>query len=191
MQPNQITVEVTIDLNEALSNRFGGYDREGEPIEAAPPTLAQAVFDAVVDKIAERVVALAPSDYYPNMRKRAREVLEQKLGEQAADMAEDALAQVVVETDRFGQPKGQPRTFREYMTDQIQAWLKAPAPGSSYGSPRKTNAQKVVEDALDHKFTRELSAEIEKGKREVLRAVSARAAELMTKALGGLAEKGR
>ena len=190
MQPNQITVEVTIDLNEALASRFGGYDRDGDPIEAAPPSLAEAVFAAVVDKIAERVVALAPSDYYPNMRKRAREVLEQKLGEQAADMAEDALAQVVVETDGFGQPKGQPRTFREYMTDQIQAWLKATAAGGSYNS-RKTNAQKIVEDALDHKFTRELSAEIEKGKQEVLRAVKDRAAELMTKALGRLAEKDR
>ena len=191
MQPNQITVEVTIDLNEALRERYVGYDHEGEPVTGAPPTLAQAVFAAVVDKIAEQVVTGAPSDYYPNMRHRAREALEQKLGEQAADMAEDALAQVIVETDGFGQPKGQPRTFREYMTDQIQAWLKAPASGGSYGSPRKTNAQKVVEDALDHKFTRELSAEIEKGKREVLRAVKDRAAELMTKALGGLAEKGR
>jgi hypothetical protein len=185
---NRFTVEITIDLDEVLSNRFGGYGPDGEPIEAAPPTLAEAVFGAVVDKIAERVVALAPSDFYQGMQRLARERLEEVMSAQAGDMVEEALAAVITETDRFGQPKGTSRTFHEYMIEQIQTWLKAPT-RDSYSGRSRSNAQNIIEGALDRKFETELRKAVEAGKAQALALVRERAAAHMAAAIGDLAEK--
>lgn len=190
-KPTEVTFQVTIDLNQALRSRYA-LNYEGEPYEAAPPSLEAAIFEAVVQAIADRVIADAPKDFYPNMRSEAKKHLDRKLGEQAAEMTQAALAEVVTETDSFGQPKGQPRTFREYLTERIEGWLSSPATGdrASYGK-RQTNAEAVIASALDHAFTRELKAAVEKGKQQSLAVVQARSAELMAQAIGSLAEKGK
>jgi DNA-directed RNA polymerase specialized sigma24 family protein len=182
-----VTIEVTIDLNEALSAKYA-QDPDGEYYESGPPNLQRAIFDAVVDKLADRTLAEAPKDYYPSLRDEARKVLNEKLNAQAADIVEDALAQVVASTDRFGQPKGEPRTFREYMAEQIMGWLTAPTRDSHSGRSR-SNAQNIIEGALDRKFETELRKAVEAGKAQALALVRERAAAHMAAAIGDLAEK--
>jgi hypothetical protein len=182
-----ITFEVTIDLNEALRPQFG-VNYEGEPYESGPPDLQRAIFDAVVERIARKMVEEAPKDYYPSLRVRVKERLDETMGAQAAEMVEEALAHVVVETDGFGQPKGKPRTFREYMVERIEKWLQEPHKDGSYGGTRQTNAQAIIKNVLDRKFTEELTAAVVAGKKQALAVVKERAADLMGKALGSLAE---
>jgi DNA-directed RNA polymerase specialized sigma24 family protein len=181
-----VTFEVTIDLNEALSAKYA-QNHDGEYYESGPPNLQRAIFDAVVDKLADRVLAEAPKDYYPSLRERAREALNEKLNAQAADIVEEALAAVITETDRFGQPKGTSRTFHEYMIEQIQTWLKAPT-RDSYSGRSRSNAQNIIEGALDRKFETELRKAVEAGKAQALALVRERAAAHMAAAIGDLAE---
>lgn len=185
-----ITFEVTIDLNEALSPQYR-QNHDGEYYESAPPNLQGAIFEAVVQAIAQKVIDDAPKDFYPSLRTRAKERLDETMGAQAADMVEEALNHVIVETDGFGQPKGQPRTFREYMIERIANWLTEPTKDSraSYGN-RPSNAQHIISQALDRKFTAEVSAAVEAGKTQALAIVKSHAAEAMSKALGKLAEGG-
>jgi hypothetical protein len=180
--PDRITVEVTIDLHAALRPH---YDEDGELVT---PSLEEAVFAAVVEQIAERTIKDAGKDFYPNMRARAREKLEEVMLAQAADIVEEQFAKVIVETDRFGQTTGSPRTFREYMTDRIMGWLKDNAPSRDYHN-RKTNAQVIIEGTLNSQFTAELQKAIEAGKQQALAIVKSRSAEMMSKALGDLATR--
>lgn len=185
-----VTFEVSIDLNEALRPSYRP-DREGEYYEDAPPDLQSAIFDAVVQAIAAKIIEDAPKDFYPSLRARAKERLEATMGAQAADMVEEALTHVVVETDTFGQPKGQPRTFREYMVERIEKWLREPTKDSSasYGN-RPSNAQHIIGRVLDRKFTTEVTKAVEAGKEQALAVVKATAAEAMGKALRDLGESG-
>lgn len=177
---NEITVEVTIDLNRALMPR---YDFDGNPVGV--PTLEEAVLDAVAEKLAQRTL----DDTARNLRHRAEQALNEKIDAQAEGMIDGALEAVVTRTDQFGQPKGtEQRTFREYMVDRITGWLTQPAPGDSF-SRKRSNAQAVIEGALNRKFSSEMTKAIEAGKQEALKAVREQSAELMAKVLGDVATR--
>jgi len=184
MPDNVFKAEIELSLDE-IAAQFGTpyWDEEGDRYYE-PPTVGRLIIDSAARQLLE-----TEKELRTELRKRIIAIRDETIHERVAKMIDDQLEATVTETDAFGQPKGEPKTFREILVQKAMEWPTAPHRSSGYPDPRRTNLQNAIEQEIGRVWTKELQAAVKKAKASVLTKVTERAAEVLGKEIVDLAEK--
>lgn len=170
-QTSKPAIEVTLNP-EALFERWD--EEEGRT------TLA----DDVVNRASHLLLTKVSSDDYRPLRERVADIRDAVIREKVEPLIEEALTKSVQPTDAFGEPKGQPVTLREVIVKTTTEYLRKPK--DSYGSS-KNPVQEFIRAEVEHAFKTELNKVVAAAKAEVLAAVKAQAADVITETVARMA----
>lgn len=185
-----IKIDLEIDLRDVMLPAFEGYNEDGEVV-ASPRSVEEALFEAAANALANKAISDTEGRraYHDTLRERAKEILDRKINERAAEMVNDALAGSFQPTNQFGQAAGDPVTFEEYTTTRIEKWLhERDHTDRSMSNVKRTNIEGIIASAVDTNFRKKLNEEVKKGRDEVLGTMREKASEVMAAALTAFSE---
>lgn len=169
-EPIRLTID--LDLDQHL-DRFTGYDEDGEE-RTEPQTLEGVVIDQVVTALVNRAVRDEQSGY-PGLRKRVEAITREEITEAARPMVAKALEGPIRRTNSYGEViDKKPTTLRDMIVDQVGSALTQRSRQDSYGRQSKSVLSDLVEEHVNRTLAKELKAEIDKAKAEVVAAVRAK-----------------
>ena len=162
-----MNITVTVDditLN-TLVAKVIAYDEDGDPV---PTGEEKTVGSLVAEQIVDRLIR---DDRYPALRQQVLEIRQEEIRAAIRPAIEQAVAQPLRKTNRFGEATGEVTTLNELITDDVRAYLQEPA--DKYNRQAGTLLQKLIRDSVAAAF-----------KQEIADAVKA-AREAVTKEIGG------
>lgn len=168
-------ITVTIDVDTILGAwRPRGWDEDGDEVRGEQ--LADVVLEAVAERLARKLEV--------DVRNNLEPVIRERIGA----LVDGLLARGVQPTDTWGTPKGEPTTIAELVQKEAADYLGQPAKNSSGYRPdgNPTRLQHAVKEAVDRAWTRELSAAVAAGKKQVMDEVTKKAAEVVAETVGKL-----
>lgn len=134
--------------------------------------------------VAGAIIGQAARQLAGELRDDVRAAVLDQIKASVQQVVQATLEEGVRKTDTWGQAKGEPVTVAALIRQETESWLTKPVPGDSYG--RQTIMQKLVADAVNAAWTREVKGAVEAGKQQVLAAVKEKAADVVTQTVSGL-----
>lgn len=179
----KVTVEnlEAVDLRTVIGTRTGGsYLGDGDfERHDVPMTLADAVVDKLVEKLAE-------DERYPSLRDLVQRVRESILREKLEPIIEEAINGEIRLTNEYGEPKGKATTLREYIVEEAKKLITRARRNARGGYD--SLLQEVVDNKVRAALTNELKGVLQDEKQKVKELVQAHSANLMAEALTNAAE---
>lgn len=186
MSTEGINIPISLTLDTVVGTRPGRWsgNPDDEP-EYEPITLLDTVIEALVNRL------------YADA-KRSTERAVRAVENQVADILKDLVGEKVEElfrsermftpTSRYGEPKGEPQTLMEVVTEAAKSWPTA-SKDDGWGGRKKPNLQGLMEEALQNGFERELKPIIDQAKAQVKAAVQQQASQVLAKTITDLASR--
>lgn len=159
-----VTIQIDPELVLQAILGSGRYDYEAEEEIPGGP-------------VAHAIVGMAAKQLATELRDDVRAVIRDEVKASVERIVQTTLEEGIRPTDRWGQPTGEPVPIAAMIRKETEEWLTKPSPGDSYGRP--TMMQKLVGDAVNAAWTREIKGAVEAGKAQVLAAVKAKAADVV------------
>lgn len=181
-------IKVEIDLAELIvGTKWGPPDSDGDPTEE-PLDLLGAVFNDVARQLlAELRNRATGSDIYGGLRQRIDAIRDEEIREAVRPAITEALTKAVQPTNHYGEAQGEPKTLHETIVEKATAWLTT-AKGDYYAKDKRTPIQAYIEDEVQKAFTKELRAEMEKAKAQVVKAVQDEGARVLAETIARMAK---
>lgn len=123
-----------------------------------------------------------------DFRRRVRAILDDEISRQCEPFVREALEGAIQKTDTWGTPVGPARPLHEHIVEAVREELKL-----RDGQRRGTGGQdpllqRIIHEEVDRTLAHELREAVKGAKAEVLAAVSAKAAEILTETMTRIAE---
>lgn len=174
--PDPIDVTFTVDLSTVVAH---SYRQTGEDDYAQTDiTLGERVAEILADRIYQ---ARRHDDHAYWSSSAVKEAVDRAISERV----EAAMGRSVTPTDEFGQPKGEPTTMGQIISDRLSAWFKENAPNrDSYGyKSGRTNIQ-VLLDPLGNRIREEdVDGAIKAARAQLVATLQAEAAKVLAETL--------
>lgn len=135
----------------------------------------------LADVIADRAVRSLVYEDGRDLRRRITEIRDEEIRAAALPMVTAAIEAGIQQTNRWGEPDGQPTSLRELILKEAKDLISRPA--DNYDRKKGTVLEKVVREAVDRTIRAELGAVLAEEKAKVVAAVQAQAAELIAEAV--------
>ncbi len=164
--------KITLDID--LSQLFYGEELKGD--EAFPLPL----LNGLVKEIAANYMREVGAD----LRREAVELVRAAIKEQSSTLVEQVMGQVFQPTDYYGNPKGEPRAIRYVVVEEAVKYLTKKDSGMNGG---KTVVEKFLADEVQRAFNSELKSAVSAAKQQVLDAVQAEGAKVLSQTIANMA----
>lgn len=168
------SVQFSIGLDTVISTEVS-YGRDGEVFGHGPVTLGQMIAQIVADRLTKQVTSELMNEVRKPVRSRVDAIADQLVEEKLREV----LTRETVPTDQYSTAKGGPTTLAEIITKRAEEWLAASSGDRSYREGRKTNLQRLIDEAVGRTFERELQAAVKQAKDAAVQAVADKAGEAM------------
>ena len=192
MEP--IQVEVTLDLDKHIHATYRQVSEDD--YEPVPATLESLVLDEAARQLLRQLTAGErwndETTAKNELRGRVREITDGEIRARIVPLIDEALAASIRQTNTFGEPTGPATTLRDLILEEVKAAVKeitAPAGRDGYGSRKPSVLADLVAQEVGAAFTKEVKAELDKAKAEVLEAVRAKGAEVLAATVRDMAGK--
>lgn len=180
-----VKLEVTLQLDEHLA-RFHGYNAEGTEVSER-----QTLEDIVIGEAARLLVNQAKAgrdSLFDSLTARVRALRDEQIRLALAPVIQEALDGPIQKTNSFGEPlTGQTTTLRDEILTEARSMLKATSVRSDLRSQEASPLQKIIRDEVGSALTKELKAEVDAAKAEVLAAVREKGAEVLASTIASMA----
>lgn len=154
-----------------------------EAVDLNTPVVNVGTEDEVTlaDVIADRAVRTLVYEDQRDLRRRITEIRDEEIREAVKPTVLGAIDVAIQETNRWGEPTGEPTSLRELILKEAKELLNRPV--DNYHREKGTVLQSVVRDAVSKTLRAELDAVLKAEKEKVVAAVRAQAAELIAEAV--------
>lgn len=159
------------------------------PGDAANGIRGASLQDLIVEAAAQQVLAGAREDvggYRKGLRERIAAIQDEHIRAAVLPDIEAALTRAVQPTDHYGQPKGEPVTLHEVITEKAMSWLTTPA-SERYGESRMTPVERLIKEEVERAFAREVKAALDEAKQQVKDAVQQQGARVLAETITRMA----
>lgn len=186
---NPIKVELTLDLDKHIHS---GWRQTSEddyaPIET---TLETLVLDLAARKVAD--MSTRDRELTTEIRSRVAQLRDDEIRAHVRPLIEEALTRSLQRTNSFGEPAGEETTLRDLILAEVGAEVKrlASVKTDRYAarSDARTPLQEMIEKEVGAAFAKDVRAELDKAKAEILAAVRAKGAAVLAQTVQDLADK--
>lgn len=184
---NPIVLQIDLDLDSFLVAYCGTDPETGYDL-----TEPQTLESIVIDQAAKTVAATIDRDVRSDIAKEARSLVETAQREVVNELVTAKVTEAIDTPFRrstsYGEPQGEPTTFRTIIAESVEKALTETVHNpngrsSSYDSPRKTLIAWAVDEAVKAQVTKQVTAAVVDAKTDLLAAVKAEAANVLTDAL--------
>lgn len=182
MSEPTITVQVDLSLDTVVGHSYRQVGEED--FVDSPITLGETIAERVAEKLADTYAKELRDSYRFDPLATAQE----KADEAATKLIADALARFTQPVSSFGEPKGEPKTVAEIIDDKVTAWLEKPPSRDAYWGA--TNLNKILDDAVDHRWKQELQKTVVAAKKKISDGLAAEAEQVLSAALAEILRKG-
>lgn len=125
-----------------------------------------------------------PSTLEMRIMRRVREVQDEEIRAQVRPLVAEALVKPIQKTGSFGDPIGEPMMLRDHIIAEAQKlWTQTVQGGTGRARTSETVLQTMVREEVEKAFANELRQVIAEARGDVLEAVKATGAEVLTETL--------
>jgi predicted RNA binding protein with dsRBD fold (UPF0201 family) len=114
-------------------------------------------------------------------RQRVSAITDEEIRDAIRPAIVEALTGAVQKTDAWGEPKGEPKTLREQIVEGATAALNVKREHAY--NRRETLVEYIVREEIERAIRKELSAEMDKAKKQVTDAIKEQGAEVLAEAV--------
>lgn len=178
---------LTVTWDTVIGARHTGYDPDTGP-EVEPFALGDAVVEALARQLRDEVQRSMRSDLADVLRD-VRDEVRTAAREEAGVMVRDALAGEITPTNVWGEKKGETKTLRDLIREDVQAFLAEPLVARDGFGPdrtRKGGFRELVQAEVQEALRKELRETIQAARTQVAQVVRDNAAQLLGDAVKGV-----
>jgi hypothetical protein len=179
-------IKVEVDLNELVV----GTRWTGDPDDPTEERLD--LVGVVIEEAARQIVVqvrnqATKNGVYDGLRERVQRIRDEEIRAAITPAIHEALTTALQPSDPYGQPKGEPKSLHEIVVEQAIKAIQTPVKDHYSRDSGLTPAQVFIRDEVRTAFTKELKAELDQAKADVLKAVRAEASKVMADTIARLA----
>jgi hypothetical protein len=179
----EIPIRITVDaphltLDSVIQSHLLGEDEHGQE-HWSSTTLREMIMAQLIEDAKTK-----PS--WGSVDARIREIRDEEIRTAVKVQVEEALAQPYQPSNRYGEKKGQTRTLREDINDQVQKVLKG-EDGRAGGYERdQPLLKRLVNEQITYQLQSEMSKALDEVKKDLLMKFRAQASAVLVEALKGV-----
>lgn len=179
----KFTSEATVTLSLSVTDllRRGGYLGEDDDREYFSAGLMAEVAERAASLVANRLTG--DESFYSRMAG----VIESKL----ETIVDEALAEPVQETDRFGRAMGEGMPLRNLLAHKVETALQRWMSVNTANLPARTRFEDYLDKQVDRIVRQDLNKTLDAARKQVQAAVTAQAAEMVASAAAKIQAAGR
>jgi hypothetical protein len=166
-----VNITVNVDNVDLTSDIGHSYDEDGVQT-------ARTLGEEVARKVAN---TLMRDEEYPGLRRKVMDLRVEEIREQLKPIVSAAIEEGVRETNRYGEPVGEPTTLRALIIKEVGDLLRRPV--DNYSREKGTWVQALVKENVQKVLREELGAALADEKAKVVAAVRAKAADMIAQAV--------